>query len=191
MADLRAAPLNRHDPLDGVPAITARSRLTIEAAPRGARLVLRGPDGAAAATGRAFGLALPTAINTAATDDVRTAFKLGPDEWLLLAPQDQEKEVYDAIEAAVTEPHSLVDVSHRNVGILASGSLAPDVLASGVMLDLDPAAFPVGMATRTLFAKAEIVLWRKGVYDFHIEVWRSFAGYLHALLEEAAREYVK
>ncbi|MDQ0396101.1 sarcosine oxidase subunit gamma [Labrys monachus] len=191
MADLRAAPLLRRDPLDGVPAITARSRLAIEAAPRGARLVLRGSESAAIAAGQAFGLALPLAINTAATDDVRTAFRLGPDEWLLLAPQDQEKQVYDAIEAAVAEPHSLVDASHRNVGILVSGSLAADVLANGVMLDLDPAAFPPGMATRTLYVKAEIVLWRKGAQDFHIEVWRSFAAYMHGLLEEAAREYVK
>ena len=59
------------------------------------------------------------------------------------------------------------------------------------MLDLDPAAFPVGMATRTLFTKAEIVLWRQGADTFHVEVWRSFAPYLHGLLAEAAREYVK
>jgi sarcosine oxidase subunit gamma len=60
-----------------------------------------------------------------------------------------------------------------------------------VMLDLDAAAFPVGMATRTLFAKTEIVLWRRESMRFHIEVWRSFAGYLHGLLGEAVREHVK
>jgi sarcosine oxidase, subunit gamma len=187
MADLAT----RREPLDGVAPITARSRLTIDAAPRGARLVLRGPDSVIVPFGDVFGLALPQTINTATTDGDRTAFKLGPDEWLLLGPEDSQKHTYDAIEAIASEPHSLVDVSHRNVGILVSGSLAPDVLNAGVMLDLDPKAFPIGMATRTLYAKAEIVLWRKGVYDFHIEVWRSFAGYLHGLLEEAAREYVK
>jgi sarcosine oxidase, subunit gamma len=181
----------RRDPLDGIDPITARSRLAVEAAPRGARLVLRGPDSAAVTAGHGFGLALPTTINTATTDGTRTAFKLGPDEWLLLAPEGGEMAAYDAIEAAASEPHSLVDVSHRNVGILVSGSLAPDVLNSQVMLDLSLKAFPVGMATRTLFAKAEIVLWRKGASDFHVEVWRSFAGYLHGLLEQAAREYVK
>lgn len=187
MADIAT----RRDPLDGIAPITARSRLTIEAAPRGARLVLRGPDSAAVAAGQAFGLALPTALNTATTDGVRTAFKLGPDEWLLLGPENTEAEAYAAIEAAVQEPHSLVDVSHRNVGILVSGSLAADVLNAGVMLDLDPKAFPVGTATRTLYAKAEIVLWRKGANDFHVEVWRSFTDYLHGQLEQAAREYVK
>ncbi|WP_448950189.1 sarcosine oxidase subunit gamma [Labrys neptuniae] len=187
MADIAT----RRDPLDGITPITARSRLTIEAAPRGARLVLRGWDSAATAAGEAFGLALPDTINTATTDGARTAFKLGPDEWLLLAPENGEAEAYAAIEAAIAGPHSLVDVSHRNVGILVSGSLAADVLNAGVMLDLDLKAFPVGTATRTLYAKAEIVLWRKGASDFHIEVWRSFAGYLHGQLEQAAREYVK
>ena len=48
-------------------------------------------------------------------------------------------------------------------------------------------AFPVGFATRTLFDKAEIVLWRRAEATFHIEVWRSFAPYLAASLAEAAR----
>jgi sarcosine oxidase subunit gamma len=59
------------------------------------------------------------------------------------------------------------------------------------MLDLHPAAFPIGMATRTLFIKAEIVLWRREADLYHIEVWRSFAGYLSGLLNEAALEYLK
>ena len=82
-------------------------------------------------------------------------------------------------------------MSHRNVGLTVTGALAADILSTGVMLDLDPAAFPVGMATRTLFVKAEIVLWRKGPQAFHIEVWRSFAPYLHGLMGEAAREFIK
>ena len=181
----------RRDPLDGIAPITARSRLTIDSAPRGCRLVFRGPESAAAAAGQAFGLALPTQLNRAATDGSRTAFKLGPDEWLLLGPADGEAGIFASIEAAVPEPHSLVDVSHRNVGILLDGALAADVLNAGVMLDLDPAAFPVGMATRTVFAKTEIVLWRKAHASFHVEVWRSFAPYLHGHLTEASLEYLK
>jgi sarcosine oxidase subunit gamma len=46
------------------------------------------------------------------------------------------------------------------------------------------------MCTRTVFAKAEVVLWRTGADAFHVEVWRSFAPYVLGLLEEAAREYV-
>ena len=51
------------------------------------------------------------------------------------------------------------------------------------------AAFPVGMCTRTLFGKAEIVLWRTAPRPFRIEVWRSFAPYVLGCLDEACREY--
>ena len=49
--------------------------------------------------------------------------------------------------------------------------------------------FPVGMCTRTLFAKAEIVLWRTGENVFQIEVWRSFADYLWRYLVLAGAEF--
>ena len=57
-------------------------------------------------------------------------------------------------------------------------------------LDLHPVAFPVGMCTRTVFGKAEIVLWRTEAEAYHIEVARSFAPYVWACLEEARREFL-
>ena len=83
--------------------------------------------------------------------------------------------------------HSLVDVSHRQIGLIASGPAAARVLNAGCPLDLDLKAFPVGFATRTLFDKVEIVLWRRAETNFHIEIWRSFASYLAGSLAEAAR----
>ena len=83
--------------------------------------------------------------------------------------------------------HSLVDVSHRQIGLIASGPAAARVLNAGCPLDLDLAAFPLGMATRTVYDKAEIVLWRRAATRFHIEVWRSFAPHVAASLAEAAR----
>jgi sarcosine oxidase subunit gamma len=54
---------------------------------------------------------------------------------------------------------------------------------------LDLSAFPVGMCTRTVFAKADIVLWRTTETVFHVEVWRSFAGYVTGLMSEIAAEF--
>jgi sarcosine oxidase subunit gamma len=177
----------RREPFDGLAVISVRNRLAIEIVPPAARFSLRGPPSAAAAVGRAFGLAaLPTEQNRAASDGQRIAFCLGPDEWLLLGPPGEGIDM-----AGVSEPCSLVDISHRNAGLTLSGSLATDILATGVMLDLHPSAFPVGMATRTLFVKAEIVLWRRGPEAFHLELWRSFAPYMHGLLVEAALEFAK
>jgi sarcosine oxidase subunit gamma len=58
-------------------------------------------------------------------------------------------------------------------------------LASGCPLDLTMRAFPVGACARTLYHKAEIVLWRTEGDAFQLEVWRSFAPYVEALLTEA------
>jgi sarcosine oxidase, subunit gamma len=80
-------------------------------------------------------------------------------------------------------------VSHRNAGFLVSGPHAAGVLNAGCALPLDLAAFPVGKCTRTLFGKAEIVLWRREETAFRIEVWRSFAAYVADLVAEAAREH--
>ena len=44
------------------------------------------------------------------------------------------------------------------------------------------------MCTRTLFAKADIVLWRTAADAFHVEMWRSFGDYVRALLAEVARD---
>jgi sarcosine oxidase subunit gamma len=177
---------SRRDPFDQLPAFAVRGRLAIDAAPPASRFSLRGDAAAAERAGTAFGLALPMAINTAAASDDRAALMIGPDEWLLIGPPDLELKGFGAGEAL-----SLVDVSHRNVGLKVEGALATEVLASGVMLDLDPKAFPVGMATRTLFVKAEIVLWRQAADGFRIELWRSFAPYFHGLLAEAVREYIR
>src|ERR1039457_130132 len=85
--------------------------------------------------------------------------------------------------------HSLVDVSHRQTGLEMSGPRAADILNSGCPLDLDVSAFAVGMCTRTVFAKAEIVLWRIAADVFRLEVWRSFTDYVARFLGEVAREY--
>jgi heterotetrameric sarcosine oxidase gamma subunit len=41
------------------------------------------------------------------------------------------------------------------------------------------------MCTRTVLAKAPIILWRKAADRFNIHVWRSFGPYVHDFLIEA------
>jgi sarcosine oxidase subunit gamma len=113
---------------------------------------------------------------------------LGPDEWLLLADGADAATVGEVLESVLDgTAHSLVDVSHRQIGLTASGPAAARVLNAGCPLDLDLKAFPVGMATRTVLDKVEIVLWRRAETTFHIEIWRSFAPYLVGSLAVAAR----
>ena len=154
-----------------------------------ARILFRGPAEAAASASRVFGPVLDTAPMRANQAGGRAALWLGPDEWLMIARDGDLDAILRALAAEPMPPHSAVDVSHRNTGLVLSGPKAADVLAAGCPLDLDPAAFAVGTATRTLLGKAEIVLWRQAADRFHVECWRSFAPYVHAFLAEAALEY--
>src|SRR5690606_22257751 len=123
--------------------------------------------------------------------DARIAARLGPDEWLLIAPSSPDDVLAGGIENALAGYfHSLVDVSHRNIAIEVSGREAPIVLNAGVPIDLDDAAFPAGSATRTVLGKAEIVLVRPGTDRvYRVECWRSFEPYVRQFLDEAAREF--
>ena len=159
----------------------------IETAPAD-RFVFRGDEAARAACSKVFGLELPARLGPAAEKGVRSALWLGPDEWLLFAEGvDPEMLPLEIATALDTIPHSVVDVSSRQIGLIVRGAKAARVLSAGCPLDLGLKAFPVGMATRTIFDKAEIVLWRRGEAEFQVDVWRSFAPYLVASLVEAAR----
>lgn len=151
-----------------------------------ARFLFQGDATARAAAGRAFGVALPEEACRANAAGERAALWLGPDEHLLLAPDGSQARIAAELEIALAGiPHSLVDVSQRQVAILVAGANARDLLSSGCPLDLDPDAFPVGTCTRTLFGKAEALLWRASAEEYHLEVGRSFAGYVLGCLREA------
>ena len=153
------------------------------------RYVLRGGPGVMTAAGAALGLEIsPTACRAVVNGEV-AALWLGPDEQLLLGPDGLD--LAATLSSALRElPHSLVEVSQRQTAVQVSGPQAPLLLNAGCPLDLDLSAFPVGMCTRTVLAKAEIVLWRTGAEAFHVEVWRSFAPYVTEFLAEVARELV-
>jgi sarcosine oxidase subunit gamma len=157
-------------------------------APFAARWILRGGPEVSLAIGGAFGAPPPLEPLRAATEGARAALWLGPDEWLLIAEGDSPG-LGGALEAALAGfPHSLVDVSHRQCAIELTGPGAARLLNGGVPLDLDLEAFPVGMATRTLLLKAEITLWRRETERFRLEVGRSFAPYVAAILTASARD---
>jgi sarcosine oxidase subunit gamma len=144
----------------------------------------RGAPATAERAGALFGVSFPTNACRAEIAPNRAALWLGPDEWLLLGDTMDAR----AFEAAMQDqPVSLVDVSHRTVFFKLSGPLAARTLNGGCPLDLDMAAFPVGMCTRSVLEKAEIILWRTGAQEFQIGVWRSFAAYVRGLIEEAGR----
>jgi sarcosine oxidase subunit gamma len=173
------------------PTVTsgASSEIAIWPLPGQARFSLRMTEAAAIDMAAGFKFDIP--INTRFGSGELSSIRLGPNEWLLIGPDGDAEILADRIEAALSGRfYALIDISHRNVGIQVSGRRAAEVLNSGCPLDLADAAFPVGMATRTLLGKAEIVLMKRDDTPvYQVECWRSFSTYVRDYLIEAAREF--
>ena len=162
-------------------------RLDLRDGGKAVRVIFRGSRAAAEAAGAAFGVVLPTAPCRANSSGDRHALWLGPDEWLLIGPDGDPATLTAALGAAIgSEPHGLIDVGHRTAAIVIGGCLVTEVLNAGCPLDLDMAVFPVGMCTRTLLGKADILLWRVEPLSFRLEASRSHLPYVVAFLREAA-----
>lgn len=146
--------------------------------PHFARWSLRVPSPLAAG-----GFLLDMPLNRGSRAGERLAARLGPDEWLLVAPAGDAPD-FGALEG---RHHSLVDVSHRYAAFAVEGDNAALVLAAGCPLDLHPGVFTAGTATRTLLGKAEVILWR--LEGYRLECARSFAPYVERFLNEASQEY--
>ena len=136
--------------------------------PRAGRYIVHGDSAS-------LGIALPETCGALADGD-RVVLWLGPDEFLLLA--------------ASCDVPGAVDVSHRDAAIEVSGSRAAWAINAFCALDLHLSSFPIGMCTRTVFGKAQILLWRTAEDTFRIDVARSFAPYVWGCLEEARREFL-
>jgi sarcosine oxidase, subunit gamma len=158
--------------------------------PPGSRLILQCDAAARSAAASVWGVPFSEERCRAQMLGERATLWLGPDEHLLWqASREVALPIADLESALVHHAHSLVDVSHRQVALEISGPHAETLLAGACPLDLSEREFPVHMCTRTVLAKAEIVLWRTAPNAFHLEVWRSFQPYVQALLNEIGREF--
>ena len=169
-------------------ALPDSDRVRASVAPFAARWILRGGhEVSRACAGAAFGATPPLGAIArggagAARRSLARARRMAADR------REAEPGLAAALDAAMAGfPHSLIDFRTANARS-ARRPGAARLLNAGVPLDLDLAAFPVGMATRTLLLKAEITLWRRDAERFRLEVARSFAPYVAAVLTASARD---
>jgi sarcosine oxidase subunit gamma len=146
------------------------------------RLALEAHDQAA----QCFGCPLPVKIGGMSVEAERIALCLGPDEWFLMAPSSEGGAIAKRFGTDMGAPHSLVDVSHREVGIEVRGPAANLALRAICALDLD--SMPASSCTRTILDKAQVVLLKLARDHYRIEVWPSFADHVWGLLAEVSRE---
>lgn len=182
------ASMVRRSVFEGVLRGASRPQMTIAEAPAAARFSVRIAIASQHDLTDVGGFNLSLAINRWSGTPEQFAMRLGPDEWLVVGPQSDGDKLRIALDQALAgRPHAVVDVSHRQAALMLSGSAVADVLNTGCPLDLHEASFPIGSATRTVFHKAEIVLVRiDHAPTFRVEVARSFAPYVAALIGEAA-----
>lgn len=150
------------------------------------------PDGPAAErVERALDLALPQHPNTTSGDDQRAALWLGPDEWLVVAPDGNAHRVLVAGREALDDtPGSVVDLSSNRTTLRLSGPMAREVLEKVCSLDLHPRAFAPGQCAQTLVGRTQVVLWQVATEPaYRLLVRCSFAHYLADLLLDAMAEF--
>ncbi len=187
MSDLLAHDLFAPDAAEA-PLLSLASVSILKAAPL-TRLSLRIREDSIKAAGEAFGASLPLTPLGNETSAKRAALWMGPDEWTLLAPEDEFQAVHSAVEEKLGEqPHSLADISHRSEALIVSGEKAAWLLNTGIFIDLSLEEFPVGTVTRTLFHKSPVMVWRTGADTFVIEAWVSFMDYVAGILVDSAQE---
>ncbi len=167
--------------------IAITDRLDVRSAADCARFVLRIAPEKLALAEKALGAALPPKIGgLIETGDVSAAC-IGPDEWFIRTGEAKAPAVVEAFAKLYeTDPHSLVEVSHRELGIVIEGPKAEWLLNAASPLDL--ASMPAPGAARTIFDRVQIILLKEAADRYRIEVWNSFADHVWTLLEAASRE---
>ncbi len=120
---------------------------------------------------------------------------MGPDEWLIVAPDDGYGDLASKLSGGFVGVHAaVVDVSESRTTVRLSGNSACETLSKGCSIDLHPRQFSKDKVVNTLLAQAHVTLHQITDDDtngctYDIFVHRSFAEYLWSWLEDATREY--
>jgi sarcosine oxidase, subunit gamma len=134
------------------------------------------------------GLPLPLSPNrVAAMGSVRVLW-LGPDEWLVVSPEDGGADLGERLARAVARRRAAVtDLSSSHAVVEIAGAAARTLLAAGCGLDLHPRSFRPGQCAQTLLARVPVILDQLDPAPrYRLFVRRSYARWLCDWLIDAA-----
>ena len=116
---------------------------------------------------------------------------LGPDEWLVTAPEGAVPELPTRITRAVADRAAAVtDLSASRTILEIAGPRSRDLLQKGCGLDLHSRAFGAGACAQTLFARLPIIIDQlSAAPSYRLYVRRSSARWLYEWLIDAAEEF--
>jgi sarcosine oxidase subunit gamma len=169
------------------------AEFSIHELPFASQVNLRGDPADPAFSGAVRGVLgcdLPLAANTWVAGNDTSVLWLGPDEWLVVAPDGRSDTLCAGLRAALQGlHHSVTDISANRTILEVSGEYARLVLAKGCPLDLHAGAFAPPQCAQTLLAKAQMILQCVEARPvFRVFVRISFAPYVAEWLIDAATE---
>jgi sarcosine oxidase, subunit gamma len=137
------------------------------------------------------GVPLPLEPNRVASMRAVRTLWLGPDEWLVTAPQGVAPELMARLTRALAGRQATVtDLSASRAVIEIAGARARSLLEKGCGLDLHPRAFGPGQCAQTLFARLPVILDQLSAMPvYRLFVRRSAARWLAEWLIDAAEEF--
>ena len=183
MADARQSPLDGHLPwsLDNG-AVALAERRFVE------QIGLRAKPPVAAYLA---GVPLPMQPNRVASmRELRTLW-LGPDEWLVTAPEGTAPDLIGRLGRALAGRHAaVIDLSASRAAIEITGPSARSLLEKGCGIDLHPRSFGPGHCAQTLFARLPVIIDQLSAAPaYRLFVRRSAARWLVEWLIDAAAEF--
>ena len=109
----------------------------------------------AGAVGGVIGDALPMVPNTLTGMHGITMYWLGPDEWLIVTPDDRRDSIVRHLGQALAKQHcAITDVSGGQTALHLHGRHVRDVLAKGCPIDFHPRVFGIGQCAQSHLGKA-------------------------------------
>lgn len=173
----------------GMHGVTARHFDTAGAA----TLVARRGAGAALADAARVGFGLDLADGPRRSRaGTLCAIGTGPGRWLVLSEEPAE---LPARLAPLAAHGAMTEQGDAYVAFEVSGPRVGDLLAKGVMIDLDPSVFPPGTAATTNVAHINVTFWREEANRYVFLVGRSnrvtFARFLIASGAEYGLDFAR
>jgi sarcosine oxidase subunit gamma len=135
---------------------------------------------------------LPSAPSTQHSE-ASTIYCLGPKQWLVRAPLATESQWEERLQLAIVEHSALVTLMTDALALFrVTGDDALAVLSQGIAIDLHPAQFGAGSATRCGLAKTSaIVHCLTPGLDYELIVDGAFEAYVERWLRAAAGEVIR
>jgi sarcosine oxidase, subunit gamma len=192
-AELRRSPLVHLARAIEAGAVAGERGVALREIPFLTMVGLRAEPGSAAAAAleAAAGVALPAKVGqvTGDADGSRgtAVLWLGPDEYLLIAPEGTGAAALVA--ALGDQPGAVVDLSANRTTLELSGPSARLVLEKGCHADLHPRVFGPGTAITTQLGPVPVLLWQTAEDTYRILPRASFADYAARWLLDAMTEF--